>query len=347
MDGFAGAIGVSDSDGKASPVYSVCTPISDQNPHYHAWVLRLAAWKGHIATMAKGIRERSTDFRFSEFGEMLLPVPPRGVQDAIVEFLDRKLEQIDRFVAAKKRLIALLREQKTALINRAVTKGLDPNAPMKDSGIDWLGEIPKHWEVKTNGMLFRQRVEKGSKELPLLEVSLNTGVSMENGSTDRKKWTIAEAEKYKLAKRGDIAFNMMRMWQGAVGVVPLDGLTSPAYIVAVPREGVNSDYYSLLFRTDDYKTEINRHSKGIVPDRNRLYWDSFKQMASLCPPPEEQAAILEYVAAESRKIERGIRVAEREIGLMQELRTALISDAVTGKIPTKRTPAIKEKGAAS
>lgn len=336
MDGFAGAIGVSDSDGKSSPVYSACTPLKDVNSHYYAWLLRIAAWSGHISTMAKGIRERSTDFRFSEFGEMKLPFPPRSEQDAIVAFLDRKLEQVDRFIAAKQRLIALLQEQKTALINRAVTKGLNPDAPMKHSGIDWLGEIPAHWEVKTNGKLFRQRVEKGIEGLPLLEVSLNTGVTVENGSADRKKWAIAEAEKYKLAKKGDIAFNMMRMWQGAVGVVPVDGLTSPAYIVAVPYDGVNSDYYSLLFRTDDYKTEINRYSKGIVSDRNRLYWDSFKQMASLYPPPEEQESILDYVAAESCKIDGGIRTAEREIELIQEFRTTLISDAVRGTISLGR-----------
>jgi type I restriction enzyme S subunit len=281
-----------------------------------------------------GATVESIEQEFLANSEILLP--PRVEQDAIVAFLDRKLEQVDRFIAAKQRLITLLQEQKTALINRAVTKGLNPDAPMKNSGIDWLGEIPAHWEVKTNGKLFRQRVEKGIEGLPLLEVSLNTGVSLENGSADRKKWTIAEAEKYKLARKGDIAFNMMRMWQGAVGVVPVDGLTSPAYIVAVPYDGMNSDYYSLLFRTDDYKTEINRYSKGIVSDRNRLYWDSFKQMASLCPPPEEQESILDYVAAESCKIDGGIRTAEREIELIQEFRTTLISEAVRGTISLGR-----------
>src|SRR5207245_2189418 len=156
----------------------------------------------------------------------------------------------------------------------AVTRGLDPNAPLKPSGIAWLGDIPRHWEVRRNSWLFDERIEKGREGLPILVVSLRTGVT-EGSDIDedrRPKRLIADVTGYKFTERGDIAYNTMRMWQGAVGVVPKNGLVSPAYVVAKPRAGVFSGYFELLFRTHGCKNEINRNSRGIVSDRNRLYW---------------------------------------------------------------------------
>ena len=148
MDAFAGAIGVSDSDGKSTPVYSVCQPIKDAYPYYYAYLLRRMSQSQYIFALAKGIRERSTDFRFSEFANLPIPVPPLEEQQAIVRYLDEKLGQIDTFIHNKRRLIALLKEQKSALINQAVTKGLDEGVGMKDSGISWSSSIPTVWQVQ-------------------------------------------------------------------------------------------------------------------------------------------------------------------------------------------------------
>ena len=147
MDAFAGAVGVADSDGKGTPVYSVCEPVPGTNPHYYAFVIREMARSLWILALARGIRERSTDFRFDDFGSQPVPLPPAADQAAIVRYLDHVDRRIRRFIHAKQKLIALLNEQKQAIIHRAVTRGLDPDVRMKPSGVAWLGEVPAHWKV--------------------------------------------------------------------------------------------------------------------------------------------------------------------------------------------------------
>ncbi len=156
MDAFAGAVGVSDSDGKCSPVYAVCTATHNQvSPRFYARLIRHMALTGYITSLARGIRERSTDFRYRDFATLVLPVPPIEEQNAINAFLDRETAKIDATIARYERLIALLREKRQALISHTVTKGLDPDAPMKDSGVEWLGEIPSHWDLCGTRRLFK------------------------------------------------------------------------------------------------------------------------------------------------------------------------------------------------
>lgn len=149
MDGFAGAIGVSDSDGKCSPVCSVCVPLSQEqlDMTYYGYLVRQLAVTDFIASLAKGIRERSTEFRFSEFSVLRLAVPPKAEQTQIAKFLDHETAKIDALIEKQQQLIALLKEKRQAVISHAVTKGLDPDAPMRDSGVEWLGEVPAHWVV--------------------------------------------------------------------------------------------------------------------------------------------------------------------------------------------------------
>ena len=145
MDAFAGAIGVSDSDGKSSPVYSACTATKGDNPYFYAYYLRDLALRGFIESLAKGIRERSTDFRWNDASMVAVPVPPRSEQLMISNFLDHETAKIDTLIAEQEQLIELLQEKRQAVISHAVTKGLNPNAPMKDSGVEWLEEVPEHW----------------------------------------------------------------------------------------------------------------------------------------------------------------------------------------------------------
>ena len=148
MDAFAGAVGVSDSDGKGTPVYSVCHPTQHANSFYYALTIREMARSQWILALAKGIRERSTDFRYSEFSNQTFPLPPLPEQAAIVRYLDHVDRRIRRYVSAKRKLVALLEEEKQAIVNRAVTRGLDPNVRLKPSGVEWLGDVPEHWEVR-------------------------------------------------------------------------------------------------------------------------------------------------------------------------------------------------------
>jgi type I restriction enzyme S subunit len=268
----------------------------------------------------------------ADIGAATLPVPPFHMQRAIADYLDLETARLDALVAAKERVLVLLAEKRRALITRAVIRGLDPNAPLRDSGIPWLGAIPAHWAVRRIAWLFRERDQRGEADLPLLEVSINAGVALREFSDDRIESTAADFNTYKVAKRGDIAFNKMRMWQGAVGVTPADGLVSPDYVVAEPTGSLNSAYAGLLFRTQAFSAECARHSHGIVWDRLRLYWEGFRAIQVPLPPMEDQSRIIEHVGSAAAKLDRLSASTERTIALLKERRAALIAAAVTGGI---------------
>jgi type I restriction enzyme S subunit len=214
---------------------------------------------------------------------------------------------------------------------------LYPYPEMKRTGMSWLPTIPVHWQVRRNGRLFGIRKETGYPDLPVLEVSLHTGVRVRNFENGRRKQRMTDRSKYQRALRGDIAYNMMRMWQGAVGVVPTEGLVSPAYIVARPFSETIARYYAYLFRTAAYMREVEIYSRGIVPDRNRLYWESFKQISSVYPPSEEQRAIATFLDWHSGLTAKAIRAKQAVIELLEEQKQAVIHRLVTQGIdPTVR-----------
>ena len=204
-----------------------------------------------------------------------------------------------------------------------------PYPAYKGSGVEWLGEVPAHWEVKPNGVLFEERDERGRDDLPIMEVSISTGVRVRKFSDTKIEQRADDLEAYKVAETGDIAFNKMRMWQGAVGVAPEAGLVSPDYVVARPRPGTESTYYAAVFRIPMYMAEVYRWSHGIVDDRNRLYWDDFKAIRGPVPSAGEQRAIASFVDLETARIDALVAKKERLIELLQEKRTALITRAVT------------------
>ena len=207
--------------------------------------------------------------------------------------------------------------------------GLRPYREMKRSDLPWLGEVPGHWEVRRNGRLFRSRRETGFPDLPVLEVSLRSGVRVRDFDNGTRKQEMGDRSRYQRAVRGDIAYNMMRMWQGAVGIAPVDGLVSPAYVVARPFPETDAAYYAYVFRTATYMREVDTFSRGIVPDRNRLYWESFKQMPSVYPPPDEQRLIVRLLDWHGEQTAKLTAKKKKIIGLLNEQKQAIIHRAVT------------------
>ena len=199
----------------------------------------------------------------------------------------------------------------------------------KDSGIEWLGDVPEDWESERVFSVFNERVETGHAGLPNLNITIGRGVQIEENEGARKKRLIEDLNAYKRAKKGDIAYNTMRMWQGAVGDVPVDGLVSPAYVVAQPIKAINSRFYSYLFRTEIFQTETNRHSYGIVSDRNRLYWLGFKNITIPIPSREEQDRIVAFLDQKTAEIDALIAKKQRQIELLDEQKAILINRAVT------------------
>jgi type I restriction enzyme S subunit len=281
MRSFQGGLERAWASGCIRSSYVVLRPSPEVHVGYFAHLFKSSTYIRALQSTSNFIRD-GQDLNFANFSLVDLPVPPLHEQADIAKVLDHANQRIDLFIRATRKVIRLLEEQKQALIQRAVTCGLWPDVERRPSGISWLAEIPKHWRIVRNMALFAQRVEPGLPDLPVLQVSLRSGVTTEGLDLfGRPKRLIADVTKYKLVRRMDLAYNTMRMWQGAVGVVPCDGLVSPAYIVLRPREGVYPEFYNYLFRSEVYKQEVNRYSTGIVSDRNRLYWDKFKQIQNM------------------------------------------------------------------
>ncbi|MGA4528764.1 restriction endonuclease subunit S [Ectopseudomonas chengduensis] len=264
-----------------------------------------------------------------------LALPSLHEQRAIIGFLEEKTSLIAQAISTKERQVERLKERKQILIQQAVTRGLDPHAPMRDSGIEWIGEIPAHWHVMANRALFRERVEPGREYLPLLSVSIHSGVSEEEISEEeniRGRVKIEDKTKYIRVCPGDIAFNMMRAWQGAIGAVRVEGMVSPAYTIAVPRSNLDARYFEYQYRTPGFIQQMDRYSKGITDFRKRLYWDGFKQLITLVPPIEEQRAIIEFIEQAMLKQNAAVALLEQQISKLKEYKATLINSAVTGKI---------------
>jgi type I restriction enzyme S subunit len=268
----------------------------------------------------------------SEIGTLKLPLPSVPQQHAIVQYLDHETARIDELAAAKQRILGLMAEKRRALSSHFVMKGLDPRSALRKSCIAWIGEIPEDWETRRVSWLFRERDERGEPDLPLLEVSINSGVILREFSEDRIESTAADFNTYKVARCGDIVFNKMRMWQGAVGVAPQDGLVSPDYVVAAPTGDLSSQYAGLLFRTEAFSAECARRSHGIVWDRLRLYWEGFREIEVPVPPRPVQVSIVDHIKIETRKLDALRLATERTVALLKERRAGLISAAVTGQI---------------
>ncbi len=267
-----------------------------------------------------------------DVGNLLVETTAPGTQSNIANYLDRETARLDALVAAKKRVLGLLVEKRRALVARAVTRGLDTCARLRDSCIPWLGEIPETWETQRVASLFRERDERGAPDLPLLEVSINAGVVLREFSEERIETTAADFNLYKIARHGDVVFNKMRMWQGAVGVAPQDGLVSPDYVVAATMGAMLPLYAGLLFRIDEISAECARRSHGIVWDRLRLYWGGFRDIDLPVPPLRTQREIVDHVVETTTKLDALAFTIERTISLLKEQRAALIAAAVTGRM---------------
>ena len=334
MDAFAGATGVSDSDGKGTPVYSVCTPIDGQSlTKYHAMVIRLMGLNGFIQSLYRGIRERSSDFRFETFARQFLPLPPLAEQEKIVSYLEDKTSKIDAYVADKEKEIELLQELKQKTIADAVTKGLNPNVKMKDSSISWIGMIPEHWEMKQLRSFLSLFTEKGHGDAQLLSVTREQGVILrdKDNKEENHNFVPEDLSGYKYIEKGDFAINKMKAWQGSYAVSDYCGIVSPAYFTC-KLKGVNQDFFSRAIRSKAYIPFFTQYSKGIRVDQWDLNPNALKSIPFLLPPVDEQQAIVAYIDEKCQKIDTLITELQAEIDYLKEYKQRLIADVVTGQV---------------
>ena len=351
MDAFAGSVGVSDSDGKGTPVYSACEPASNANAYYYALVIREMARNQWILALAKGIRERSTDFRYATLAAEPLPVPPFDEQAAIVRYLDDADQRIRAYVSAKERLIALLEEERQAVIHQAVTRGLDPNAKLKHSGVEWLGDVPEHWQILRLGSL---ATKFGSGITPRGGASVyqETGIPFlrsQNIHFDGLRITevarISPSLHQELSsshvKPGDVLLNITGASIGRVSTVPPDfedaNVNQHVCIIRPKPDLLLSKLLSAYLSTQMMQQEIQSAQSGA--SREGLTLQSIRDFNVIIPPIIEQQAMVKHFENVTAKIDSAMDHARRQIELMEEYRTRLIADVVTGKIDVTRTQA--------
>lgn len=259
-----------------------------------------------------------------------IPLPE---QTAIANFLDEKCEKIDRAIAQKEKLIALLKERKQILIQNAVTKGLDPHVKMKDSGVEWIGEIPEHWEVEKVKYLFDLIIDPApnNNSYELLSIYTNIGVKPRR-DLEEKGNKASTTDGYWFVQKGDFIVNKLLAWMGAIGLSNYFGVTSPAYDILRPNQRVYGPFFHYLFRTKMCSTELKRHSRGIMEMRLRLYFDKFGAIRTPLPSFEEQKEIVDGIKNGIGKVDNGIVHQETQITKLKEYKSTLINSAVTGKI---------------
>lgn len=332
---WQGAVGVSECEGIVSPAYIVLTPREDINTRYFHYLLRTPDYTAYSRAYSYGICDDQLSLRFEDFKRMYSPVPPRREQDYITRILDCKLAEIDQFIAGKRRLIELLNEQKSVIINHAVAKGMTPTVKMKPSGIEWLGEIPEHWEVRRARFLFREVNERSATGHEThLSMSQKYGL-VESSRVVLLTLQSASFAGFKICRENDLVLNRLKAHLGVFARASMTGLVSPDYTVLRPEAGVVTSYYERLFRHPAYIGALTKAAKGIVVGFWRLYTPEFYDLRLPVPPASEQKMIMSETATETADITSAIARAEREIEIVNEYRTALISDVVTGKIDVR------------
>lgn len=330
MDAFAGSIGVSDSDGKCTSVYHCCTPKGSYDAHYYAHLVRLMAKRGYIQSLYRGIRERSSDFKFPVFGNQFLAIPPLHEQQAIVDYLKDKTLKIEQYVSARERERELLDSLKQSEIANIVTKGLNPNVKMKDSGIPWIGEIPEHWTTRKIKFLFKERSEKGYPNEPVLCATQKYGVIPQSMYENRVVVVNKGLEGLKLVKEGDFVISL-RSFQGGIEYAHYQGIISAAYTVLSPSDEVNPNYIKYLFKSHPFIELLKTCVTGIREGQN-INFDLLRKSSIMLPPLSEQQAIVSYIDEKLQKIDQYMADLQREIDYLKEFKQRLISDAVTGQL---------------
>lgn len=262
--------------------------------------------------------------------------PARTEQTQIARFLDHETARIDALIEEQQRLIELLKEKRQAAISHAVTKGLDPTVPMKDSGVEWLGEVPAHWEILATKRFFRMVVEPApeNNDCELLSVYTEIGVRPRKELEQRGN-KASTTDGYWRVKKGDLIVNKLLAWMGAVGYSEYDGVTSPAYDILRPTRKLAPKFYHYLFRGKSAQQEFKRWSRGIMEMRLRLYFDELGRILMPFPTLEEQEKIIDFIEDMEAKFDSLSQTASEQVRLLSERRAALISAAVTGKIDVR------------
>ncbi|WP_370550522.1 restriction endonuclease subunit S [Edwardsiella tarda] len=331
---WMGAIGASHYQGVTSPAYDILRPTKSCNTDYYHFLFRTKKYLQQFKIRSRGIMDMRLRLYFDQFGQIPIPVPPRPEQDQIVAYLRVQDAHIARFIKAKRELIKLLTEQKLRIVDHAVTRGLDPSVTLKPSGIEWLGEVPEHWELHRLKFLAsnttNQTTTKASDEiyLALEHVQRWTGVARP------LEGEVEFASTVKRFVADDVLFGKLRPYLAKVTRAKCNGVCVSEFLVLRScKEIILPAYLEQILRCKRVIDLINSSTAGAKMPR--ADWTFIGNVRLPVPRKDEQEAILSHIEIESKDLDEAIARAEDEIKLIREYRDRLIADVVTGQLDVR------------
>jgi hypothetical protein len=328
---WMGAIGLSEYDGVTSPAYDILRPHQQINGKFFHYLFRTPLCLSEFKKNSRGIMDMRLRLYFEELGNIYIPFPSYPEQQKIAQFLDDKTAKIDQAVDLAEKQIALLKEHKQILIQNAVTRGLNPDVPLKDSGVEWIGQVPEHWEVKKMKFLFKDTSIKNKPDATLLSVTQNRGVIPRNWLEERTVMPSGNLETFKFIQKDDFAISL-RSFEGGLEICHHDGIISPAYtVLKYDKKFLNNGYYKYLFKCQKFISEMQTSIVGIREGKNISY-EELKYSFLPIPQIIEQQKIAQFLDEKTAKIDQAIALKTAHIEKLKEYKSVLINDVVTGKV---------------
>lgn len=307
---------------------------SDLDPKFAFFYTKSRAFLAYIR--ANSIESTIGNVNGQKYARCPVPVPPISEQRRIVRVLEELTGEVARLISERSSLVGSLEEHQQGLIRHCVSVGLDTSVRLRRSGILWIGDVPEHWRMTNLRELLRQTTRCGRPELPLLSVLRDRGVIARDQLEDHENRNVISEDlrSYKVVRAGQFVVNKMKAWQGSYAVSTLDGIVSPAYFTFDVRS-VNPIFFHWAIRSTRYLPFFAAASDGVRVDQWDLSIGRARSIPFLLPPPDEQERVVAFLEKATADVSTAIRGVHREIDLLREYRTALISDVVTGKLDVR------------
>lgn len=334
MKAWQGSLAVSDYNGIVSPAYFIYDFTDEEYNHKYFHYLVRSCYKEEFKRISGGIREGQWDLSPEAFANTLALLPPLVEQKYIANYLDIQCSEIDATAEDIQKEISLLEEYKKSVITEAVTKGLNPDAEMKDSGIKWIGKIPINWQAVNPRWLFAQRKDRAKKGMEQYTASQKYGVISQKDYMNRIGGSIVTVQKdfdiLKMVCEGDFVIHM-RSFQGGLEYSKHTGSISSAYVMLIPQKNIGEcRYFKWLFKSASYINALQSTS-NLIRDGQAMRYSNFIQIIIPYPPLDEQQQIADYLDSKCSEIDAIIADKKRQRGILTEYKKSLIYEYVTGK----------------
>ena len=333
---WRGSVGISFDTGIVSPAYVVLSMNDYLDSRYANYLFRSRIMVEQYLINSKSVGSIQRNIYWPALKRTKVLIPFRDEQDQIVRFLDWKVSSINRLINIKKKEIKDIDALKRSLISHAITHGLSADAPMKYSGVKWLGNIPAHWRIMKLRQILHPVSEKNHPELPLLSVVREHGVILRDieDTESNHNYIPDDLSGYKVVKKGQFAMNKMKAWQGSYGISDYTGIVSPAYFI-FDMAFENLEYFHYAIRSKVYVNFFAQASDGIRVGQWDLQMDKMKEIPFIIPPSDEQNAIVEHIKNTLPTYNNAIEKLTAEVEVLEEYKAKIIADTITGKIDVR------------